>query len=137
MPLAFLRKAGARRPLRTRRHDLIRTILLAVVSTAFSLALGTVLQAHLDAALRRDWLIVVLAFVVSALTVALPGRLPLIASFVALLAFGYASTSTAINGFAIFCCVMGGFFFGVCARSLLSQWKHWDDPREQGSPGAS
>lgn len=99
------------------------------MSTAFFIALGSIQQAHLGDALRKDWLVVVLAFVVSGLTVLLPGRLPLIASFLVLLAFEFVSTSTEFDGISIFCSVFGGFFLGLMVRSLIYQGKHWNDPR--------
>ena len=81
--------------------------------------------------MRQDWLFVVLAFIVGALTVALPRKFPLIASIVALVVFAGISNSTAFDAFALQCCVLAGFFFGLCLRSLLYQWKNWNDPRSK------
>lgn len=108
---------------RSRRRDLMRTIPLGTIVPAAFIAFGLLRQGHLGDALRQDGWVAVLAFVIGAGTVALPGRLPLLASFAAVVAAGWASTVTAFDGMALFCFVMAGFFFGLCVRSILFQWK--------------
>lgn len=114
---------------RSRRQDLLRTIPLGTVVPAAFIAFGFLQQAHLGDALRQDWWAVVLAFVVGALTVALPGRFPLIASLAAILVFLWVSTITGFDAIAMICCVLAGFFFGLFVRSLLFQRKNRKNAR--------
>ncbi len=101
----------------------MRTIPLGTVVPAAFIAFGFVQQGHLGDALRQDWWAAVLAFIVGAMTVALPGRFPLLASIVAVVAFAGLSTVTAFDAIALMCCVLAGFFFGLFVRSLLFQRK--------------
>lgn len=117
--------------IRSRRQDLVSTILFAIVSPGFFIVLASLHQFHLSEARRKAWLVVVLAIVVGGLTVALPRKFPLIASILAIVAFEYVSTFTEFNGITMFCCVLAGFFFGVYVRSLLHQRKHWNDSRSK------
>lgn len=130
MPLRIGRAPMGSKP-RSRRQDLIRTIPLGTVFPGIFIAIASVQQPNLGDAMRQDWLFVVLAFIVGALTVALPRKFPLIASIVALVVFAGISNSTAFDAFALQCCVLAGFFFGLCLRSLLYQWKNWNDPRSK------
>ncbi|MEO8709879.1 MAG: hypothetical protein ABI400_12585 [Lacisediminihabitans sp.] len=108
---------------------MIRTIPLGTVFPGVLLVIGLVRQDHLDDALRQDWFVLVLAFVVGALTVALPRKFPLLAAIVAIVVFAGISTSTAFAPIALMCSVLAGFFFGLFVRALLFQGKHWNDPR--------
>lgn len=101
-----------------------------IVPAAF-IAFGFILQENLGEAWRHDWWAVVLAFVVGALTLALPGKFPLIASLVAVLAFLWVSTITEFTAIAMICCVLAGFFFGLFVRSLLFQRKNAKSARSE------
>jgi hypothetical protein len=94
---------------------------LGTVIPAAFIALAFVQQRHLGDALRQDWWAVLAAFVAGALTVALPGKFPLIALLVAVLVFVWVSTITEFDAIAMICCVLGGFCFGLFVRSLRFQ----------------
>lgn len=108
---------------RSRRKDLVRTIPLGTIVPAAFIAFGFLQQRDLGDALRQDWWAVVLAFIIGAATVALPGRLPMLGSFVAVVAAAGVSTVTAFDAIALICCVLAGFYFGLFVRAVLFQWK--------------
>lgn len=116
---------------RSRRSEMIRTIPLGTVFPGILMAIGLVRQGHLGDALRQDWFVLVVAFVVGALTVALPRKFPLFASIIAIVVFAGISTNTAFAPIALICFVLAGFFFGLFVRALLYQRKHWNDPRSK------
>lgn len=104
-----------------RRRTFLRTIPLGTVVPAAFIVIALVQQPGLGSAMHADWWVFVLAFVIGALTVALPRRFPLVAALVAMVAFAAISTVTAFNAIALILCVLGGFFFGLCVRALISQ----------------
>ncbi|MGN6197078.1 hypothetical protein [Humibacter sp.] len=114
---------------RSRRQDLLRTIPLGTIIPAAFIAFGFLQQGHLGDALHQDWWAVVLAFVVGALTVVLPGKFPLIAALAAILVFLWVSTITQFDAIAMICCVLAGFFFGLFVRSLMFQRKNRKNAR--------
>lgn len=106
---------------RERRRTLLRTIPLGTIVPAAFIAIALVQQPELGTAMRTSWWVVLLAFVVGAVTVALPRRFPLIAAFVAILVFAGISTATAFNPIAAILFVLAGFFFGLFVRSVVFQ----------------
>ena len=96
------------------------------------MTIGLIRQDHLSDALHQDWFVLALAFVVGALTVALPRKFSLFASIVAMVVFAGLSTDTAFAPIALICSVLAGFFFGLFVRALIYQRKHWNDLRSKG-----
>jgi len=109
---------------KARRNTLLRTIPLGTVVPAAFIAIALVQQPDLGKAMGVGWWVVVLAFVVGALTVALPRKFPLIGAFVAIVVFAGLSTLTPFNAIAAILFVLAGFFFGLCIRALVYQRRH-------------
>ena len=101
------------------------------------IVIAFVQQQRLADALSRAWWMALLAFVIGALTVALPRQLPLVASFVAILVFEGLSLYTPFDAIALLCLVLGGFCFGLGVRSVIYQRSRRNSPRSAEQRGAS
>jgi hypothetical protein len=97
---------------------------LGTVFPAIFIVIALVQQPGLGLAMRQDWWVAVLSFAAGAVTVALPGRFPLLGAFVALVAFAALSGVTLFDAIAYILLVLGGFFFGLFVRALVYQRKH-------------